>query len=293
MSSARAYIGTMNRRRFLSITAGLAMAPGGVLAAPMVAAGTRVRLVDAHSGVVFDGVYRTAAGPVPKSLDELDLFLRDQHTGGVTSIDVGVIDFVVAVMAQIGQPSAIVLSAYRSLQTNARLARTMFGVADNSQHLYGRALDVAFSPKLLPDAVIAARTMKRGGVGWYPHSGFIHLDVGPVRNWDLGEIRPQGTALSRPAAHADPAQGQRRHAGRRAGRDHRRRRQADGRRPRPHRHGAAPPHRRAFYAAEKVEKTPRPFAGEGGAHRVSDGLRTLTRLAPSGAIHPLPQAGEG
>jgi len=64
------------------------------------------------------------------------------------------------------------------------LARTTFGVAENSQHLYGRALDVRF-PTGLPDAVAAARAMKRGGVGWYPHSGFIHLDTGPVRNWDL------------------------------------------------------------------------------------------------------------
>jgi len=30
-----------------------------------------------------------------------------------------------------------------------------------------------------------ARTMQRGGVGWYPHSGFIHIDTGPVRNWTL------------------------------------------------------------------------------------------------------------
>ena len=64
------------------------------------------------------------------------------------------------------------------------LARTTFGVAENSQHLYGRALDVRF-PSRLADAMVAARAMRRGGVGWYPYSGFIHLDSGPVRNWDL------------------------------------------------------------------------------------------------------------
>jgi uncharacterized protein YcbK (DUF882 family) len=66
------------------------------------------------------------------------------------------------------------------------LARTTFGVAENSQHLYGRAIDVRF-PERLADAVTAARALRRRGVGWYPHSGFIHLDTGPVRNWDLDE----------------------------------------------------------------------------------------------------------
>ena len=87
-------------------------------------------------------------------------------------------------MAATGQTSAVVLSVFRTQETNAMPARTTFGVAENSQHLYGRALDVRFSANL-PDAVAVARAMRRGGVGWYPHSGFIHLDTGPVRNWDL------------------------------------------------------------------------------------------------------------
>jgi uncharacterized protein YcbK (DUF882 family) len=175
----------MNRRRFLLTTAGLLSAPYVAYAAPIVSAGSRVRLVDAHTGAVFDGAYRNAAGPIARAVDELCLFLRDQHTGGMTNIDVRVIDFLAGVMAAVGQTSATVLSAYRSLPTNALLAQTKFGVADNSQHLYGRALDVSFPAKILPDAMEAARAMKRGGVGWYPRSGFIHIDTGPVRNWDL------------------------------------------------------------------------------------------------------------
>jgi len=151
----------------------------------MVSLGTRVRLVDAHTGAVFDGAYRNANGPIAHVMDELCLFLRDRRTGGMTNIDVGVIDFLAGVMAATGQTSATVLSAYRSLRTNAMLEHTMFGVADNSQHLYGRALDVSF-PARLADAAAAARAMKHGGVGWYPQSHFIHLDSGPVRNWELG-----------------------------------------------------------------------------------------------------------
>jgi uncharacterized protein YcbK (DUF882 family) len=144
----------------------------------------RLRLVDAHTGTTFDGVYRDARGPIARVMDELCVFLRDQHSGRLTSIDVGVIDFLANVMAATGQTSAIVLSAFRTQETNAMLARTTFGVAENSQHLYGRALDVRFAARL-SDAVAVARAMRCGGVGWYPHSGFIHLDTGPLRNWDL------------------------------------------------------------------------------------------------------------
>jgi len=174
----------VNRRRFLLRAAGLFSAPYRVWATPMVSGWPRLRLIDAHTGATFDGAYRDAKGPIARVMDELCVFLRDQHSGRMTSIDVRVIDFVADVMAATGQTSALVLSAFRTPETNAMLARTTFGVAENSQHLYGRALDVRFAGRLA-DAMAAARAMRRGGVGWYPHSGFIHLDSGPVRNWDL------------------------------------------------------------------------------------------------------------
>jgi uncharacterized protein YcbK (DUF882 family) len=165
----------------------------------------RLRLVDAHTGATFDGAYRDANGPIARVMDELCVFLRDQHSGRMTNIDVGVLDFLANVMAATGQTSAVILSAFRTRETNAMLARTTFGVAENSQHLYGRALDVRF-PSRLADAMVAARAMRRGGVGWYPYSGFIHLDSGPVRNWDLDNdglqdllITARGTPLGRSA----------------------------------------------------------------------------------------------
>jgi uncharacterized protein YcbK (DUF882 family) len=165
----------------------------------------RLRLVDAHTGATFDGAYRDANGPIARVMDELCVFLRDQHSGRMTNIDVGVLDFLANVMAATGQTSAVILSAFRTRETNAMLARTTFGVAENSQHLYGRALDVRF-PSRLADPMVAARAMRRGGVGWYPYSGFIHLDSGPVRNWDLDNdglqdllITARGTPLGRSA----------------------------------------------------------------------------------------------
>jgi len=101
-------------------------------------------------------------------------------------MDVGVIDFLADILDAVGESSATILSAYRTAETNAMLARTTFGVAEHSQHIYGRALDVSLGSKLA-EAMNAARAMQRGGVGWYPHSGFIHIDTGPVRSWTLDE----------------------------------------------------------------------------------------------------------
>ena len=113
-------------------------------------------------------------------------FLRDHHSGEKTQIDVGVIDFLADVLDSVGETKATILSAYRTAETNAMLARTIFGVAEHSQHIVGRALDIRVDSKL-SEAMTKARAMQRGGVGWYPHSGFIHIDTGPVRNWTLDE----------------------------------------------------------------------------------------------------------
>jgi len=174
----------MDRRLFLALAAGALAAPWRARAMPTAPALRRLTLVNAHTGENFDGPYRDALGPIALAMEELSHFLRDHHSGQRIAIDVGVIDFLVAVMEAVGATRATILSAYRTPETNAMLARTTFGVADNSQHLYGRALDIRLEARL-EDAMQAARAMQRGGVGWYPRSGFFHLDSGPVRNWTL------------------------------------------------------------------------------------------------------------
>jgi uncharacterized protein YcbK (DUF882 family) len=146
----------------------------------------RLRLVNAHTGETFDGAYRDDKGPIEGVIDEMCIFLRDHHSGQKTQIDVGVIDFLADVLDAVGETKATILSAYRTAETNAMLARTTFGVAEHSQHILGRALDIRLDSRLA-DAMTRARAMQRGGVGWYPHSGFIHIDTGPIRNWTLDE----------------------------------------------------------------------------------------------------------
>jgi len=179
----------MDRRLFLALACGLLATPFPARALPAPPALRRLKLTNAHTGETFDGPYRDDLGPIGMAMEELSVFLRDHHSGEKIAVDVGVIDFLAEVMDAVGETKATVLSAYRTRETNAMLARTTFGVADNSQHIYGRAIDL-YLPVRLEDAMQAARAMQRGGVGWYPRSNFIHLDSGPVRNWtlDLGGL---------------------------------------------------------------------------------------------------------
>jgi uncharacterized protein YcbK (DUF882 family) len=174
----------MDRRQFLSLLACSAVvpAPARAILTPLVS--RRLDLVNAHTGEKFSGPYRNDDGPIVDAMNDLSIFLRDFHSGAVIPIDVGLVDFLANVMDAVGVTGATVLSAYRTPETNEMLARTMFGVAEHSQHIYGRAVDI-YLPARLEEAMVAARAMQRGGVGWYPQSGFIHLDSGPVRNWTL------------------------------------------------------------------------------------------------------------
>jgi len=182
--AAEAKTARMNRRSLLSIAAAATVLPWPAVALPSAAPLRRLDLINAHTGERFSGPYRDKHGPLADALTDLRFFLRDFHSGREIGIDVHVLDFLADVLQTVGETKATVLSAYRTPATNAMLARTTLGVAENSQHLYGRALDI-YLPVRLEEAMLKARGMKRGGVGWYPNSHFIHLDSGPVRNWTL------------------------------------------------------------------------------------------------------------
>ena len=136
----------MNRRLILSLIAGAVVLPRMTHALPQVTR-RRLRLVNPHTGEAFNGLYRDDHGPLATAMADLSVFLRDFHSGATIGIDVAVIDFLAAVMDAVDAQSATILSAYRTPETNAMLARTTFGVAENSQHLYGRALDIRFGSR--------------------------------------------------------------------------------------------------------------------------------------------------
>jgi uncharacterized protein YcbK (DUF882 family) len=171
-------------RRELLLATGLCVLFGARAAAePSVP--RRLSLKNANTGETFDGPYRDAQGPIPAAITDLAHFLRDHHANRVGPVHVDTLDFLADVMAAVGAPEATILSAYRTPETNAMLATYIVGVAEKSQHLLGRALDVTFDARVA-EARTAALRMARGGVGWYPASNFIHLDTGPLRSWERG-----------------------------------------------------------------------------------------------------------
>ncbi|MBS0549686.1 MAG: DUF882 domain-containing protein [Proteobacteria bacterium] len=125
-----------------------------------------------------DGTYRRDA------LDQLNHFLRDSQNNQQTEMDPMVFDVLWHTMNVTGYHGTVeVLSAYRSPETNAWLASVSRGVARDSQHMNGNAMDIRFPGVPVFKIRQAARSLQMGGVGFYPRSGFVHLDTGPIRYW--------------------------------------------------------------------------------------------------------------
>ncbi len=144
----------------------------------------RLKLLARRTGESFDGVFR--AGPIiyDDALGEIDHLLRDWRRDEVVKIDRGLIDLLSMVQEEIGFDQAItVVSGYRSAATNRMLRRQMRGVAKNSYHVRGMAVDIRLDGVSTNTLRKLALRMRAGGVGYYPRAGFIHLDTGPVRTW--------------------------------------------------------------------------------------------------------------
>jgi uncharacterized protein YcbK (DUF882 family) len=144
----------------------------------------RLRFLHTHTGerlsIVYfgDGEYRPAA------LEEVDRFLRDFRTGDVHRIDPKLLDLLHAIQdATASQGTYEVISAYRSPTTNDMLRRRGRGVAKKSLHMQGAAIDVRLTDLETARLRDAALGLKRGGVGYYPKSDFVHVDTGRVRRW--------------------------------------------------------------------------------------------------------------
>jgi uncharacterized protein YcbK (DUF882 family) len=145
----------------------------------------RLRLYHTHTNERINVVYRTGDRYVPQALQELDRFLRDHRTGDVHHFDPRLFDLLVDLTAAVRRPDAeiAIICGYRSPGSNEYLRRTTTGVAKSSLHMQAEAIDIrmpAVKTARLHDAAIALR---RGGVGYYPKSNFVHVDLGRVRRW--------------------------------------------------------------------------------------------------------------
>jgi uncharacterized protein YcbK (DUF882 family) len=181
------------RRKLLRF--GLAAAAGSGLGAvsrlasaqplPLAPTGPRkVALHNLHTDEKLDAVYFEQGRYVPDALQAVNHVLRDFRTGDVHMIDPRLLDLLDAVAERTGSRAPFqVISGYRSPKTNAMLHARSEGVANHSLHMKGMAIDIRLVDGTLPHLHEAALNLGAGGVGYYPRSDFVHVDVGPVRRW--------------------------------------------------------------------------------------------------------------
>jgi uncharacterized protein YcbK (DUF882 family) len=144
----------------------------------------RLSFYHTHTNERLDVVYYENGAYVDSALDEINLFLGDFRTGDTTVMDTGLLDLIYDVRVAVGsQGTYEVISAYRSPETNEMLRARGSGVARNSQHVLGTAIDVRLDDVPIEALRDAALALQRGGVGFYKQSDFVHIDTGRVRRW--------------------------------------------------------------------------------------------------------------
>ena len=139
-----------------------------------------------HTGKTLDIVYSRDGEYIPSALEEINGFLFDFRTGHRAEMDVELLDLIYDVREALGSDGTYqVVSAYRSPKTNEMLRgrNQNTGVARNSQHLLGKAIDVRLEGVNTATLRNTAIAMQRGGVGFYEASDFVHIDTGRVRRW--------------------------------------------------------------------------------------------------------------
>ena len=177
---------TILRRRFIKL--GILAAAASV--APGMARGTtkqterHLAFHSTHTGENLDVVYRIGDDYIPESLAQINRILRDHRDNQVHPMDAGLLDYLYVLSVTLQTDAAFhVISGFRSSMTNAVLAAQSEGVARHSLHMEGKAIDIRLPGLALGTLHRAAVSLGLGGVGYYPRSGFVHVDVGRVRYW--------------------------------------------------------------------------------------------------------------
>ena len=143
-----------------------------------------------------------------EALKKLNHFLRDWRSQEQTTMDRRLFDILWEVYRDVdGKKPINIISSYRSPATNSMLRRRSSGVARNSQHVLGHAIDFFIPEVPLEQIRTAGLRLQRGGVGFYPTSGspFVHLDTGSVRHWprmnhdQLARVFPDGRTVHVPS----------------------------------------------------------------------------------------------
>jgi uncharacterized protein YcbK (DUF882 family) len=145
----------------------------------------RLRFYHIHTGERLDVVYRRGESYDSDAEAQINQYLRDYRTGDVRDYDPSLFDLLHDLMVSLGRPDGEinVVCGYRTPLTNEFLRTHGHGVARHSLHMQAMAIDIRIPG--VPTAKIrdAALALRRGGVGYYAASDFVHVDVGRVRRW--------------------------------------------------------------------------------------------------------------
>jgi uncharacterized protein YcbK (DUF882 family) len=179
----------ISRRRFIKLGAFAALAV--IFPCPCFAArGARqskkrsLSFYNLHTEESLETVYWDSGRYLSEALAEINYILRDYRTGEIKPIDTHLLDLLCVMGIQLGAERPFhIISGYRSPETNAFLRRCGRGTARNSLHMDGKAIDVRLPGYSLTVIQRMAMKLRSGGVGYYPDSNFVHIDVGRVRYW--------------------------------------------------------------------------------------------------------------
>lgn len=179
----------LQRRRLLQLGLGAGLSAGlGLPKAwadePPVDEPRTLAMHNLNTGETLEALYWDKGAYVPDALDAVNKLMRDHRTGELHPIDPKLLDLLVAVHAKTEASGCFeLICGYRAPETNAAMHRKSRQVARNSLHIEGMAADVRIAGVPLGHVHMAGLALRGGGVGLYPRSGFVHLDVGPVRQW--------------------------------------------------------------------------------------------------------------
>lgn len=176
----------LGRRRFLAgAGAALAAVPFSPAFAGVEQAGARTLSFDnLHTGEKLKIDYWIDGSYLPDALQTINHLLRDFRNGEVHMIEPKLLDLLTVLRAQLDTEQPFqVISGYRSPATNALLHAEHSGVAAKSLHMKGMAIDIRIADRTLEALHDTALRLRAGGVGYYPQSDFVHVDVGRVRRW--------------------------------------------------------------------------------------------------------------
>lgn len=178
-----------NRRQLLKMgvfsAATLALSgPQSTLASYRVPIEKKLSFYNTHTGESLQAVYRSGYQYIPENLHAISRIMRDHRTGEIKDIDTRLLELLYALSVKLDSRSPFyIVSGYRSPSSNRKLRLRSSRVAKRSMHMYGKAVDIRLPDCRLEDLKDAAVQLGGGGVGYYPDSKFVHVDVGSVRYW--------------------------------------------------------------------------------------------------------------